>query len=92
MRKIEIIDDLRMRFPCREAEFDIGVEVGAISVLLAQGAPTIERQISKDALEQLRPIAERFGYVVIAKEDEDSLMSVCLSRWPQRPQLWVVKG
>ena len=92
MRKIEIIDDVRMRFPGRETEFDIGVEVGAMSVLIAQGTPVVERQISKDALEQLRPIAERFRYVINATEDEDGVMSVCLAHRPKRPQLRVVKG
>ena len=91
MRKIEIIDDVRMRFPGRETEFNVGFEVGVISVLIAQGAPIIERQVSKDALEQLRPIAERFRYIVSAREDEDGLMSVCLARWPKRPHLRVVE-
>ncbi|KQS85008.1 MULTISPECIES: hypothetical protein [unclassified Rhizobium] len=91
MRKIEIIDDVRMRFPGRETEFDIGVEVGAMSVLIAQGTPIIERQMSKDALEQLRPIAERFRYVINATEAEGGLTSVYLSRWPKRPQLRVVE-
>jgi hypothetical protein len=43
MRKIEIIDDVRLRFPGRDSEFDIGIEVGAASVLMAQGALVTDR-------------------------------------------------
>lgn len=37
MRRIEIIEDVRLRFPQRDGEFNVGIEVGAVSVLLAQG-------------------------------------------------------
>ena len=90
MRVIEIIDDVRLRFPGRGAEFDIGVEVGALSVLMAQGAPLIQRQVSAAATEQLRPIAERFRYALVATEGENGLMNISLLHWSRKPLLRVV--
>lgn len=90
MRNIEIIDDVRLRFPGRDAEFDLGVEVGAVSVLMTQGAPLIQRELSMAAVEQLRPIAERFRYALVATASGDETMSVSLVHWSRRPLLRVV--
>jgi hypothetical protein len=90
MRKIEIIDDVRLRFPGRDAEFDLGFEVGAVAVLIAQGAPLIERELSEAAVEQLRPIAETFRYVMLVRDGSGGMMEVSLMPKPLRPMLRVV--
>lgn len=90
MRKIEILDDLRIRFPGRDIEFDLGVEVGAVSVLIALGVAVIERDISREALEQLIPIAERFRYSVICGNATDSAVSVSFERFRRKPHLRVI--
>ncbi len=90
MRNIEILDDVRLRFPGRDAEFDLGVEVGSLSVLMAQGMPLIQREVSPGAVEQLRPIAERFRYALVATASGDETMSVSLVHWSRRPLLRVV--
>lgn len=90
MRKIQIIEDVRVRFPGRDKEFDLGVEVGAVSVLLAQGYPVVEREISVEALDQVRPIADRFGYTLTSYEVSDGLTRVRFDRYRRRPQLRVV--
>jgi hypothetical protein len=91
MRRIEIIEDVRLRFPNRSEEFDVGVEVGSVSVLLAQGVPLIQRELSLAATEQLRPIAERFRYALVATaSDSDGRMNVSLLHWSRRPLLRVV--
>jgi hypothetical protein len=73
MRKIEIFDDVRVRFPGRDVEFDLASRFGAISVLIAQGLPAIHREVSKAAAEQLRPIAHQFRYTLIFTDaGEDS--------------------
>jgi hypothetical protein len=90
MRKIEILDDVHLRFPGRDTEFDLGVEVGAASVLMAQGLPLIQREFSVAATEQLRPIAERFRYALVASPTESGSMSVSLIHWSRRPLLRVV--
>lgn len=90
MRKIEIIEHVRLRFPQRDGEFDVGVEVGAVSVLLAQGVPVIQRELSYDATNQLRPIAEKFGYLVVATYAGAETMSVTIAPRSRRPMLRVV--
>lgn len=90
MQTIEIIDDVRMRFPGRGAEFDLGVEVGSVSVLLAQGVPLVQRTLSAAAIEQLRPIAERFRYALVATSAGEGMMEVSLVHWSRRPLLRVV--
>lgn len=92
MRKIEIVDDVRLKFPGRGAEFDLGVEVGAITVLMAQGTPAIDRQISNDALEQIRPIAERFGYTIIAIAVADDSVIANIALRSRKPKLRLVAG
>lgn len=79
MRRIEIIEDVRLRFPQRDGEFNVGIEVGAVSVLLAQGVPVIQRELSHDATNQLRPIAEKFGYLVVATDADVESMSVTIA-------------
>jgi hypothetical protein len=90
MQTIEIIDDVRLRFPGRSTEFDLGVEVGSVSVLLAQGVPLVQRTLSAAATEQLRPIAERFRYALVANSADDGMMEVSLVHWSRRPLLRVV--
>jgi hypothetical protein len=90
MRKIEIVDDLRLRFPGRDNEFNVGVEVGALSVLMAQATPLIERRLSIDAVEQLRPIAEGLRYVLTATEADAGMMNVSIMPRSRRPMLRVV--
>jgi hypothetical protein len=91
MRKIEVIDDVRLRFPWRDSEFDIGIEVGAASVLMAQGAPLIQRELSAAAVEQLRPIAEHFRYALVTARLTDDTMQVSLLPWSRKPLLRVVR-
>ena len=90
MRTIEIIDDVRLRFPGRDADFDLGVEVGSVSVLMAQGTSLVQRQLSVAAVEQLRPIAERFRYALVATPAGEGMMEVSLMHWSRRPLLRVV--
>lgn len=91
MRKIEILDDVRLRFPGRDAEFDIGLEIGAVSVLMAQSHPLIQRELSADAAEQLRPIAERFRYALISSDVGGGMKAVSLVHWLRKPLLRVVR-
>jgi len=90
MRKIEILEDVRLRFPGRDFEFDVGVEVGAVSVLLAQGVLVVHRELSREATEQLRPIAEKFGYTLVASDADSEVMAVTIAPKSRRPTLRVV--
>lgn len=90
MRQIEILDNLKLRFPERGPEFDLGIEVAAAAVLMAQGEPLIQRQISSDAVEQLRPLAERFRFALVASPAANGLLDVSLTHKSRRPRLRVV--
>lgn len=92
MRRIEILEDVHVRFPGRGAEFDLGVEIGALTALMAIGDPIIERTVSPDAVEQLRPLAERFGYTVIAVPQEQSCLVHLASGAHKRPSLRLISS
>jgi hypothetical protein len=91
MRRLEVLDDLYLKFPGRTAEFDLGVEIGALSVLMAQGESMLCRRLTVEGVEQLRPIAERFGYSVIATPADEGMVETSLiHRRFGRPKLRVV--
>ena len=89
MRKIEILADLRVRFPERDAEFDEGVEVGIVATLMALGERNIRRRISAGSVIQLRPLAEHFRYRLSAEPGHDGV-EVTLEPTYLRPSLRVV--
>lgn len=90
MRKIEVIDGVSIRFPAREPEFDLGVEIGILATLMAIGQRGIERRVSAACLEQLRLLAERFRYVVTATPTGEDF-DVALRPMALRPQLRLVR-
>ena len=93
MRRIEILDNLRLHFPARDGEFDLGVEVGSLAVLMALGEPSIRRVLSEDSVEQLRPLAENFRYRLVATPRVDGALDVSLaSRAFERPRLQLVSN
>jgi hypothetical protein len=91
VRRIEILDNLYLQFSGRDDAFDLGLEVGALTVLMAEGSPVIERCVSHDCVEQLRPIAERFRYGLVATESDAGMMQISLhNRASGRPRLRLV--
>jgi hypothetical protein len=90
VRRIELLDDVRIRFPGRGGEFDTGVEVGMLATLMALGNPSIERSISPACLEQLKPLAQRFGYNLVYQTEDDAV-TVTLLHKSQRPRLRIVR-
>lgn len=90
MRQIEILDDVRLRFPNRHDEFTVGVEVGAVAVLLALGDLPFQRRLSIEAINQLRPIAEFFGCSLVAVSDGSSTSQAIFASKALRPVLRVV--
>jgi hypothetical protein len=72
MRHIHLDDGLRLRFPGRSEDFDQGVEIGMIAVLMDQEMPEFSRWISRSNLGQVEAIARQMGYrVTEAGGDED---------------------
>ena len=62
MRHIHLDDGLRLRFPGRSEDFDQGVEIGMIAVLMDQGFPEFSRWIARANLSQVQAIAKQMGY------------------------------
>ena len=89
MRQIELLEDLKVRFPGRGEEFDLGLEIGAICIQMAQGELMIERTVSAACAEQLRPLAVRFDYTLIATSN-GSDTDLILYHASRRPRLRVV--
>ncbi len=62
MRHIHLDDGLRLRFPGRSEDFDQGVEIGMIAVLMDQGLGEFSRWIARTNLSQVEAIAKQMGY------------------------------
>ncbi len=62
MRHIHLDDGLRLRFPGRSEDFDQGVEIGMIAVLMDQGLAEFSRWIARSNLSQVQAIAKQMGY------------------------------
>lgn len=90
MRKIEIVDDFRLCFPGQPPEFDLGLELGAISVLMAHGVPSISRRVSPEAVEKLRPIADHFRYMMTDATPDAQMTDITLVMRTGKPKLRVV--
>ena len=58
MRHIHLDDGLRLRFPARSEDFDQGVEIGMVAVLMDQGMREFSRWISRGNLGQIEAIAK----------------------------------
>ncbi|HZH12150.1 MAG TPA: hypothetical protein VEZ24_17495 [Microvirga sp.] len=72
MRHIHLDEGLRLRFPGRSEDFDQGVEIGMIAVLMDQELLEFSRWISRANLGQVEAIAKQMGYRVIeAGGDEE---------------------
>jgi hypothetical protein len=64
MRHIHLDDGLRLRFPGRSEDFDQGVEIGMVAVLMDQELSEFSRWISRSNLSQVEAIAKQMGYRV----------------------------
>jgi hypothetical protein len=91
MRRIEIIEGVRVRFPGRDENFDLGVEIGALTALMAMGEAEIHRTVSRECVEQLRPIANRFRYLLAARDAGD-MVEIGLRHVSRRPQLRLISS
>ena len=90
MRKIEIVDDFRLSFAGQPPAFDTGLEVGAISALMAHGVPFISRQISSETMRLLRPVADHCRYELHSSPLPGDLVDVVLKVRTGKPNLRVV--
>ena len=76
MRHIHLDDGLRLRFPGRSEDFDQGVEIGMIAVLMDQGLSEFSRWISRPNLSQVEAIAKQMGYRIEESGDDTEWVEV----------------
>ncbi|WP_201840817.1 hypothetical protein [Microvirga zambiensis] len=76
MRHIHLDDGLRLRFPGRSEDFDQGVEIGMIAVLMDQGLPEFSRWIARSNLSQVQAIAKQMGYRVEQDDGDEEWVEI----------------
>ena len=90
MRHIHLADGLRLRFPGRPEEFDQGVEIGMLAVLMDLGEREFSRWISSANLDQARALAKQLGYSVLEANGDAEWTELTFRFGPARPKLKLV--
>lgn len=90
MRHIHLTDGLRLRFPGRSEEFDQGVEIGMLAVLMDLGEREFSRWISRANIDQARALAKQLGYTVVEGNGDSDWMELVFRFGPARPKLTLV--
>jgi hypothetical protein len=86
MRHIHLDDGLRLRFPGRSEEFDQGVEIGMVAVLMDQGVAEFSRWISRSNLGQIEAIAKQMGYRIEEREGSEEWADVTFLHGLAKPK------
>lgn len=92
MRHIHLDDGLKLRFPGRCEEFDQGVEIGMLAVLMDVGTREFKRRVSSGNLDQVRALARQLGYYVIEDREDGDFIDLTFRHASARPQLKVVSS
>jgi hypothetical protein len=90
MRQIHVGDGLCLRFPGRDEEFNDGVEIGIIAVLMGVGERAFTRHVSTANIDQARSLAEKMGYHLVAGPSDAPSTLVTFRAGPARPKLALV--
>jgi len=92
MRQIHVDEDIRIRFPQRGTDFDDGVEVGILVLMMAKGDTVITRSVSPECFQQLKALAPQLSYRVTGEleSDDNDIVRVTLTSSRLRPKLKVV--
>jgi hypothetical protein len=90
MRQIHVEDGLSIRFPGRDEDFNEGVEIGIVAVLMAAGEGAFTRYLSTANIEQARSLAEKLGYQLVTGSCDGPSTLVTFRRGSARPKLTLV--
>jgi hypothetical protein len=90
VRRIHVENGLSLRFPNRDKEFDEGVEIGVLAVLMSSGARSFTHWVSTANVAQVRALAEGMGYRVTEGEADGALTQVIFRTGGSRPKLTLV--
>jgi hypothetical protein len=90
MRHIMLGDELRLRFPGRSAEFDDGVEIGALAAAMDMGQLEFRSSLSPGNLDQARALAAPLGYHMVEGARHGDSVEVTFRSKSIRPALKLV--
>ncbi len=90
MHHIHLAEGVRLRFPARSVDFDQGVEIGMLAVLMSQDSTEFVRRISSANMGQARALAEQFGYRMVEGAAEDDWVDLTFYSRTARPRLRIV--
>lgn len=90
MRHIHLNEDMRLRFPARSEDFDLGVEIGVIAALMEAHMREFTRRVAPANLDQARALAEKMGFRVLHAPVEDEWIDVTFRQGQARPSLTLV--
>jgi hypothetical protein len=91
MRHIHLDEGVRLRFPSRSEEFDQGVEIGILAVLMDSTIREFSRRIARANLGQVRALARQMGYHVVEdQEDGEEFVELTFRHGSARPRLRLV--
>jgi hypothetical protein len=90
MRHIHLDEGLRLRFPGRSEEFDQGVEIGMLAVLMDQGGIEFTRWISRANLDQARALAKQLGYHTVEGNGDRDWVNLTFRQSQAKPALRLV--
>ena len=92
MRKIEVADDLKVRFPARSAEFDDGFGVGVLAALMSLRGLEYTRSISPGIIDQCTELAGKLGYYLAERDEAGETARVTFRSRRSRPKLRIVSS
>ncbi len=90
MRHIHLADGVRLRFPKRSEDFDLGVEIGMVAALMELAEPEFTRRVFTENLEQIRALADRMGYRAFHEPLEGGWADVTFQYGHAKPSLKLV--
>jgi hypothetical protein len=90
MRHIHLEDGLRLRFPARDEEFNLGVEIGMLAALMNAGVGEFTRWIATSNLDQVRALAEGMNYHLVVGPSDAAFSRATLRAGCARPKLRLV--
>jgi hypothetical protein len=90
MQHIDLSEGVRIRFPGRSEDFDQGVEIGILAVLMDLGEREFSRWVSAANLDQIRALARQLRYQVVEGARIGDRIQVILRSGAARPNLRLV--
>jgi hypothetical protein len=90
MRLIHLADGLQLRFPGRSAEFDQGVEIGMLAVLMDTGQAEFNRWIAAENVDQVRALAKQLGYSMVEGDADAEFVELQFRLGAAKPRLRLV--